>query len=123
MNRKRISNKEKEQWSELVTYVRTKVLGYDECMNLPKNMVLRLKGLSRGKYIDNRNVPDKANYSYDVIRYTFMTCSMKIQDALKNNTFKNEMHKFNYIMKIVENNIDDVNERVNSMKNKNSEAE
>ena len=100
-----------KEWSDLYEYVQ-KLLGYNYDFAMPKEFLLRLRGLSEGKFIANNNIDSKAKYSFEVIRYTFMVCSQEIKNALKNNKFQNETHKFNYILKIVEKNIDDVNNRV-----------
>ena len=104
---------EKEQWEKLYQYVKKDILLYNDSQSIPSNFVLRLKGLTKGKYIENKNIEDKANYSYEIILYTFQICKPSIMKALANKTFENESGKFNYICKIVENNINDVYLRVN----------
>lgn len=103
-----MSEKEKKSWEELYYYVKFNVMGYDENQALSSTMVLRLKGLLTNKFIENNNIQDGANYSYDVILNTFKYCSPDIQRALRTNNFKDEMHRFNYILKIVEKNINTV---------------
>ena len=71
-------------------------------------MVLRLKGLLTNKFIENGNIKDGANYSYEVILNTFKYCSPQIQKALRTNSWTSESHKFNYVLKIVEGNINTV---------------
>lgn len=89
---------------------------YDDNQSIPSNLVLRLKGLTTGKLIESKSVKDKANYSYEVILYTFQICQPTIISALQGQTFNNEMHKFNFICKIVEQNINDVYIRLNKAK-------
>ena len=103
---------EKEQWDKLYQYVKKEILLYDESQSIPSNFVLRLKGLTKGKYMDNKNIEDKASYSYEIVLYTFQICKQSIMNGLSNKTFANESNKFNYICKIVENNINDVYLRV-----------
>ena len=105
---KKMSEKEKQDWEDLYMYVKTDIMGYDENQALSKNMVLRLKGLLTNKFMENKNIQDGANYSYEVILLTFKYCSPSILKALRANSFKDEQHKFNYILKIVEKNINDV---------------
>lgn len=102
-----MSEEEKKSWEELYYYVKS-LLGYDENQALSSTMVLRLKGLLTNKFIENNNIKATANYSYDVILATFKYCSPDIQRALRTNNFNNEQHKFLYITKIVENNINTV---------------
>ena len=106
--RKRMSKQEKEKWDELYEFVRVKVLGYDENQSLSKNMVLRLKGVLNGKFMANNSTEDNANYSYDVVINTFKYSMPDIQRALNNVSFANEGHKFNYIMRIVDSNLNTV---------------
>lgn len=107
-----MSNEEKQQWSELYQYVKKEILQYDEKQSIPSNLVLRLKGLKNGKLIANNNIQNNADYSFEIILYTFKLNKQNILNAISDKTFKNEMSKFIYITKIVENNINDVYLRV-----------
>lgn len=115
MARKKMTEEEKQSWENLYYYVKN-LLGYDENQALSSAMVLRLKGLSTNKFMENKRVESTANYSYDVILNTFKYCSADIKRALENNSWSNEQHKFNYLLKIVERNINTV-----YMKMKNAE--
>ena len=64
--------------------------------------------LLTNKFIENNHIKDTANYSYETILNTFKYCQPQIEKALRTNQFKDEMHKFNYILKIVEKNINTV---------------
>ena len=108
MARKKMTEKEKKSWEALYTYVKTNIMGYDENQALSSTMVLRLKGLSTNKFIENNNIESTANYSYETILNTFKFCSPDLYKALRTNNFKDEMHRFNYILKIVEKNINTV---------------
>ena len=105
---KKLSEQEKLDWDELYKYVKVNIMGYDEDQALSNTMVLRLKGLLTNKFIENNNIASTANYSYKTILNTFKYSSLDIQKALRTNNFKDEMHKFNYILKIVEKNINTV---------------
>lgn len=107
---------EKTEWDELYQYVKKEILFYDDSQAMPSNFVLRLRGLTKGKYIDNKNIKDKADYSFKIILYTFQICKPSIMLALSTKTFQNEMNKFNYICKIVENSINDVYLRLDKVK-------
>lgn len=117
-----MSEKEKLDWDALYMYVKN-LLGYDENQALSSTMVLRLKGLLTNKFIENKNIEDGANYSYETILNTFKFCSPDIYRALRTNNFKNEQHKFLYITKIVENNINDVYMRMRNAEKAREEAE
>ena len=108
MAKKKMTEQDKIDWDELYTYVRSNIMGYDNNQALSSGMVLRLKGLLVNKFMENNNIKDSANYSYKTILNTFKFCSQDIQKALRSNTFKDEMHRFNYVLKIVEKNINNV---------------
>lgn len=116
MAKRKMTEEEKVAWENLYNYVKINVMGYDQNQALSTTMVLRLKGLLTNKFIENKSIESTANYSYETILNTFKYCSMDIQKALKSNNWKDEMHKFNYILKIVEKNINTV-----YMKSKNIE--
>ena len=103
-----MTEKEKQDWESLYYYVKNNIMGYDENQALSNTMVLRIKGLLTNKFIENRNIESTANYSYEVILNTFKFCSPEISKALQTNRFVDEQHKFNYILKIVEKNINTV---------------
>ena len=102
-----MSEEEKIAWENLYYYVKD-LMGYDENQALSSTMVLRLKGLLTNKFIENNNIESTANYSYETILNTFKYSAIDIQKALRTNNFKDEMHRFNYILKIVEKNINTV---------------
>ena len=108
MARKKMTEKEKQDWESLYMYVKSNIMGYDENQALSSTMVLRLKGLLTNKFIENNNIQSTANYSYETILNAFKYSSLDIQRALRKNNFKDEMHRFNYILKIVEKNINTV---------------
>ena len=107
MARKKMTEKEKQDWENLYYYVKN-IMGYDENQALSNTMVLRLKGLLTNKFMENNNVKSTANYSYETILNTFKFSSADIQKALRTVNFKDENHKLNYILKIVEKNINNV---------------
>ena len=118
----KITDKEKQEFDKLYQYVK-KLLGYDESMALPKFMVMRLKGLKDGKFIANNKTTTMANYDYNTILLTFMFCKDKIQQALQSKKFTSEQNKFNYILAIVNNNINDVVIRMKNAKKSKQIAE
>ena len=118
---KKLTAQEKEDWENLYMYVKN-LLNYDENQSLPRGVVLRLKGLSNNKFMANNNIKDSANYSYKTILNTFKFCSPQIQKALRTNNFKDEQHKVNYILKIVEPNINNVYIRMKNSERAKEEA-
>lgn len=117
-----MTEKEKQDWDSLYQYVKLNILGYDENQALSNTMVLRLKGLLTNKFMENNNIESTANYSYETILNTFKFCSSDIQRALRTNNWANEMHKFNYILKIVEGNINNVYIKMKNIEKAKEEA-
>ena len=111
----KITDKEKQEFDKLYQYVK-KILGYSEDMALSKFMVMRLRGMSTGKFYANNKTKSTATYDYNTIYLTFVYCKDKIQQALNTKKFETEQNKFNYIMAIVDNNINDVAIRLKNVK-------
>lgn len=121
-HKKKMTEQEIKDFNELYEYVRVKVLGYDENQSLEPYIVLRLKGLADGKAIANKKIKDRAHYSYKLILNTFKYCMPDIQRAVERIAFKDTCGKFNYIMRIVENNINTVYIRMKSVEKAKEEA-
>lgn len=121
MAKKKMSEKDKQDWEKLYFHVKS-IMDYDENQSLSSTMVLRLKGLLNNKFIANNNIESTANYSYETILNTFKYCFPDIQKALRTNNFKDEQHKFNYILKIVERNINNVYVRMKKNEKAKEEA-
>lgn len=118
-----MTEEEKIAWDNLYQYVKKDIMGYDENQALSNTMVLRLKGLLTNKFIENNKIESTANYSYETILNTFKYCTNDIQKALRTKSFKDEQHKFLYITKIVENNINNVYMRMKNMQKVKKETE
>lgn len=121
MARKKMSKEELQDWENLYIYVKN-LMNYDENQTLSRDMVLRLKGLLTGKFIENNNIKSNSNYSYKVILATFKFCYMDINRALRTNSFVDEMHKFNLVLKIVERNINTVYVKMKNVEKAREEA-
>lgn len=122
MAKKKMTEKEKQDWESLYYYVKDNIMGYDTNQALPSAMVLRLKGLLTNKFMENNKIKSTANYSYETILNTFKFCSPDIQKTLRTNRFRDEQHKFNYVLKIVENNINNVYIRMQNAEKAKEEA-
>lgn len=121
MARKKMTEKEKQDWENLYYYVK-KLMSYDENQALSNSMVLRLKGLLTNKFMENNKIESSANYSYETILNTFKFCSPDLQRALRTVSFKDEQHKFNYLLKIVEKNINTVYMKMKNVERAKEEA-
>ncbi|MBY6838673.1 hypothetical protein HYH46_14885 [Clostridium botulinum] len=108
---------EKRDWNELCEYVKKEILGYDNGIKIPKFLILRLKGLKDGKFICNNKTKSLANYTYYEILTTFKVNKILIKNSiLPVSKFKDEQHRINYIMAIIENKINDVAVRIREVK-------
>lgn len=112
MRAKKMTDTEKEQFDKLYQYVKSEILMYNNTQSIPQSLVLRLKGLAVGKFLENKNIEDRAKYSFEIVLYTFQICKPIILGAISNKIFDTESQKFNYICKIIENNLNDVYMRV-----------
>lgn len=104
---KKLSEEENKDRLELFDYV-VELLGY-KAKNIkpPKQLFLRIEGLRKGEYIPNGKETGIC-YPYKIILYTFKLMKGQINNALKSVDFKNEGHKINYILIIIEKNINDI---------------
>lgn len=122
-NAKKMTEEEKREFKELYKYVKVNIMNYNDDQSLSNKMTLRLKGLSTNKFVENNNIEDSAKYSYQTILNTFKFCSQTIQNSLRTNNFVDEMHKFNFVLKIVESHINDVYVRMKNIERAKKEAE
>lgn len=108
--KKKIEQKEKEQFDELYRYVK-KLFGYDDNVPLPSFVVLRLKGLRSGKFAENYNVTapgainefgDSGNVGFDIILVTIRLYADDIIRGLSRNHVEDIRYKINYLCKVVE---------------------
>ena len=107
---------EQKEWEELYDYVFFDILGYKKGMKLTRNMILRLKGLKDGQFISSKTAKKQASYSYKIILYTFKAKKLEILRICDKIEFKDENHKINTIMKIIENGINDIVMRMEKKK-------
>jgi hypothetical protein len=115
MAKKSIKN---QDWLNLCEYVHTQIMGYDETMKLSKYMILRLQGLSKGIFIANNHIEEQAKYDYKTILITFKFCKLNILQGFESNkgNFKDDSHKFNYALSIVDKEINNIVRRLNDVK-------
>lgn len=119
-----MTKQEKIEWDELYQYVKKEILRYDKNMNLPRTLVLRLKGLHEGKFCANKTTHPMANYDYKTILLTFKINKFNIMKSLSNkNKFKDESHMINYLMLIIEKNINDTYLRIKKVNDSKEKGE
>lgn len=119
MARTKKESKDKE-WIELCEYVKKEILQYDDNMKFPKYLALKLRGLKKGLHIANNNIESETCYDDYTILCAFKICRKKILDYLSKNEskIKDEKHRINLIVKIVEPEINDVYIRLRQAKNR-----
>lgn len=121
--RELMNYKENEiKWfKDLYEYIK-ELLSYNETQKLPNSLVTRIQDLRNGTIIQRgvgRIVKSKDGYTYQTILNTFLTLSEKIRWAFDNKDFTNESSKINYMMAIIDSNINDlvVSENINNNTN------
>ncbi len=107
-----------KEWVELCEYVKKEILKYDDNMKFPTYLALKLQGLKKGQHIANNNIKTEACYDDYTLLCTFKLCKNRILDYLEKNEIKikDEKHRINLIVKIVEPEINDVYIRLKQAK-------
>lgn len=105
------SKEEYIEWDKLYKYVRKEILGYNDGMALSNHQRNKLRSLRNGDLVKRNNKMDNKGYPYDIILMTFKVKRQEIINNIKGKTFEDEKHKFNYIMIIISNSINDVYKR------------
>lgn len=112
------------EWLELCEYVKREILEYDENMKFPKYLALKLQGLKRGQHIANNNIELHAGYDDKTLLYAFKLYKQYIVTYLHENKkrIKNEQHKINLIIKMIEPKLNDVYLRLQQIEQLKSKA-
>lgn len=115
----------KKEWEELCEYVKKEILQYDENMKFPRYLALKLQGLKKGQHIANNSQSVHACYDDRTLLCAFKVCRDKITKYLSNNETKirDENHKINLIIKIVEPEINDIYIRLQQVKSREKKIE
>lgn len=106
--KKKMTEEDKRLFDMICQRFKNDIMKYDENQSLPRYLILRIKGVAEGKHIANNLIEDKANYGFDVVLNAMKVSKPAIDYAIKTVNFENEQHKINYIMKIIESNLNDV---------------
>ncbi len=85
---------EKQKFNELDIYIASEILGYEVGQIVPPFLKKRVKKLAQ-------------NYDYEVIKLCFEYMKKDLNYYLSNKEFEDDQHKVNYIMIVIENNIND----------------
>lgn len=72
----------------------------------------------------NKHSPSMAHYPYKVILLTFKYVKQhELDNILRSKNFNNDQHKFNYILKIIDSNINTVYNKVKKLKEEQHRAD
>lgn len=103
-----------QDWVNLCDYIKKEILQYDDNLKPSRYLYLRLRGLISGNFIANKKQKPLANYDCKTILITAKVCKFNLVNCLK--TAKDEKHKINLIMMFIENEINDVVNRLENAK-------
>lgn len=123
IKRIRLHKKCEEEYKELMEYKKNELYWFDQVyeqlkelleytseQNLPKSLIIRIQDLRNGtifKRGSGRVIKSKEGYKYEIIFDCLLASGDSFKWAIKNNTFNKEINKINYLMAIVEGNIND----------------
>lgn len=111
---------EKKEWDELYQYFKTDIMGYSAEQSLSQYAVMRLRGMKSGQFYRNKSVTALADYPYSVILLTLKYVKPRLDDLFRVTKFNNEEHKINYVLKIVEANLNGVYNKLKQIKEEQS---
>ncbi|MED3792484.1 hypothetical protein P4571_08505 [Niallia alba] len=103
--------RERRELDQLYDYIKQEVMRYPKEAKLSKYYVNRLQGIRSGEYAVSRNQKvslSENGYPYNVILLTFKIKKMDIINAISNKKFNKETLMIDYIIAIIQNNINDV---------------
>lgn len=108
---------ENSDWEKCYEYAK-ELLNIGVGQNLDSHCTNRILGTRTGSYYPNgTNVRGlKRGYSFEVILTAMKFSSVQIRHAFDTMQFKDQKHKIDYMMKIVTNNINFVNSKVENKK-------
>lgn len=124
LEEKRLKDIEVDKRNTLYEYIKVEIMGYTKEKQLTPSMMTKLLSLRNGSLVRRGIVMNNNGYDYGLILTTFKAKKIEIERAIFGKTFEDDNHKFNYVMVIVANNINEVAKRLeNANKQKNKEKE
>lgn len=94
LDKEKLKQIETDKFNDLDIYIAAEILLYEIGQIVPPNLKKRVQKLHK-------------NYSYEVIRLCFELMKPQLNGILNKKEFTDEQHMINYIMVVVENNIND----------------
>lgn len=120
---KELKDIEVQKWNNVYEYVKVEIMGYTKEKQLTPVMRTKLQTLRNGSFVRKGVTMSKDGYDYDVILTTFKAKKIEVERALFGKTFEDDNHKFNYIMVIITNSINDVAKRLENAKRQKDKEE
>lgn len=104
------SNKkdERAELDKVYQYIKKEIMEYGNDRSLSPHAVQRLLSLRHGEFIRPGVTLNKGGYPYHIILATFKFHKQHILNSVSGKNFTSDNKKFDYIMAIVSNNINDV---------------
>lgn len=106
------SRQERLEFDKLYDYIRYNILEYSKGKQLSPNTRNKLQSLRNGSLLHAGDKMSKDGYSYTTILTAFKIKKIDIDKAIYGKVFNSENGKFNYILAIVLNSINDVQMRI-----------
>lgn len=100
-----MNNSEKDLYNKTVKWIHNNLLQYDDKQIISPMLRKRIKDLAYNK--DGEQL-----YTFPMILYTAMTHAKEIKFAFSNKDFQDDKHKINYIMVVINNDINRVKQKV-----------
>ena len=112
-----VSEEDWDTWMRMCEYIHKEILQYPKDCKFPTILALRLQGLHKGQFMANKYIKPMANYSYEIIWTAFKVCKHKLVNCLGDrDKYKDEKHRINTMMVIIEREINDVYFRMQNAK-------
>ena len=99
---RKTSEEEKRWFDALYAYVKNEILELAPELNLTNYTVLRLRGMAQGCFVGQDRSECDLTYGYRVVLAAFNKMAPLIKYGLQNKTFNSSQHRINWMMSIVE---------------------
>lgn len=102
----KLTEEEVKQRDELSEYIRKEIFEYTEKEKTPQYFWKRIAGIKCGEFVPRTGMKEEpCYYSYGDILIVFKMCKYDISNMINNMEFKDEHHKINCVLKIIQANM------------------
>ena len=121
----KLSEEEIKYRNELSEYLRKDIFGYEQRnYATPNYLWVRINGFITGKAFGNKELTDENKYyTYKDILCTFKYCKPEIMKLFNRMTFKDEHHRINTVMRIIDANLVVVKDMIRKAEEQQSQIE